>query len=110
MSAKKAHCELNSLKPILGKYVDVFSQPLTTSTKAYLKDTKHLLYLTLEVTVVDNWFLVTADGTSLYSINQHKKAVEAVKTVFEKEHQKCQNCLSWSLCCFDERTLFWWLF
>lgn len=72
---------IQSINARLGEYVDKFLQPLVPNTKAYLRDTKHLLQILKSLTLDPNgrYLLATADVASLYTIIEHSDAIEASK-------------------------------
>ena len=57
---------IQSINLRLGEYVDKFIQPLVPQTRAYLRDTKHLIQI-LDSTVMESdcsYLLATADVAS----------------------------------------------
>ena len=71
---------IDSLTARMGQYLDQFLQPVIQQTKAYLRDTKHVLQLLEEVPVVEGQtWIATADVSSLYTIVKHHQACSATK-------------------------------
>lgn len=71
---------IESLTARLGEYLDKFIQPAVQQTKAYLKDTKHVLQLLEDTPVLKGrTLLATADVSSLYTIVKHHQACSATK-------------------------------
>lgn len=77
---------IDSVTSRLGQYLDIFLQKSVTTTKAYLKDTKSLLQELKEInlTGMNEVFLVTSDVTSLYTIIQHEDALLALNWALSK--------------------------
>lgn len=59
----------------MGQYLDNFIQPAVQQTKAYLKDTKHVLQLLETIPALEGTLLVTADISSHFTIVQHHQPV-----------------------------------
>lgn len=75
---------INSVTSRLGEYIDNFIQPAVQCTKAYLKDTKHILQLLDGPTILEGrTILATADVCSLYTSIKHHQACEATKWVLK---------------------------
>lgn len=62
----------------LDQYIDIHSEPRVVSTKAYLKDTEHILQILDKISTNGQCFLVIADVGSLYTIIGHQVAMESV--------------------------------
>ncbi|XP_040183666.1 uncharacterized protein LOC120916795 [Rana temporaria] len=76
---------IESLTSRMGQYIDFFIQPPVQNTRAYLKDTKHILQLLDSVPVAEGTtLLATADVTSLYTIVGHHDACHAIKWLLRK--------------------------
>lgn len=67
----------------LAKLIDITLQPLVTSSKVYLRDTKHFLQVLegLKSQDLSNCKLFSLDVEALYPSVPHEGAVEAVKTL-----------------------------
>lgn len=77
----------------MGQYVDHFLQRVVQKTKAYLKDTNHILQLLENIELKgEPIIMATADVSWLYKIIVHWQACEAVKwalyltTMYSKEN------------------------
>ena len=77
---------IQSINSRLGEYVDRFMQPLVPKTRAYLRDTKHLIQIleTIKMETGDTYLLATADVASLYTVINHKEAIDASKWALDK--------------------------
>lgn len=84
---------INSVGARLGEYLDYFLQPVVKETKAYLKDTKHLIQILEEITLDEEPnYLVTADVTSLYTNISHQDALSAARWALRKySNLKCKQ-------------------
>lgn len=70
---------VDSLTSRISQNLDTFLQPLSSSTKVYLKDTMHLLQILEGIVAESSYFLVTVGIGLLYTIIQHTYAMESVK-------------------------------
>ena len=103
---------INSVGARIGEYIDWFLQPLVKKTESYLRDTKHLIQLLDTISLDGNTvYLATADVSSLYTIINHKEAVQATNWALNtlsdlKNAQKkfISNCLEYSL----DHNYFWY--
>lgn len=77
---------IQSINARLGEYVDKFLQPLVPQTKAYLRDTKHLIQILETLTLVpeEKYIIATADVASLYTVIDHSDAIEASKWAMDQ--------------------------
>ena len=101
---------IDSVSSRLGQYIDSFLQPLVVNTKAFLKDTKHIIQILETLTISSTCLLITADVSSLYTIISHEDALTSVKWAFEsselsKRHQNFLiDCLIFCL----SKNYFWY--
>ena len=103
---------IQSINSRLGEYVDRFIQPLVPQTRAYLRDTKHLIQI-LESTVLEancGYLLATADVASLYTVINHEEAIGATKWalnsfghLISKQKRFILRCLAYGL----QHNYFW---
>lgn len=60
-----------SVSTCLGQYIDLFLKPLVVETRAYLRDSKHMIQNIETLNCSSNSILVMADVGSLYTIIGH---------------------------------------
>ena len=103
---------IQSINSRLGQYVDKFIQPLVPQTRAYLRDTKHLIQIldTVKVDRSENYLLATADVSSLYTVINHIEAIQASKwaltkfgSLVSKQNRFVLRCLAFGL----QHNYFW---
>uniref|UniRef100_A0A8C5M2E7 Reverse transcriptase domain-containing protein n=1 Tax=Leptobrachium leishanense TaxID=445787 RepID=A0A8C5M2E7_9ANUR len=70
---------IQSVTSHLSQYLDILLQPLVKLIPSYLKDTMSLLQILENFKWEPDFFLVTCDVQSLYSIISHNKGCEAVR-------------------------------
>lgn len=64
--------------------VNNFINPLAQSHPSYIKDTQDFLQKIKTIQVPKDAFLITLDVQSLYTNIEHKKGIQAIKNLFEK--------------------------
>lgn len=69
---------IESVSSRLGQYIDFFMNPLVCGTRAFLRDTKHIIQIIETLPCTSSSILVTADVGSLYTIIGHR-AIKSVK-------------------------------
>lgn len=77
---------IQSINARIGEYVDKFLQPLVSQTRAFLRDTKHLIQIldSLDLKRDQKYIIATADVASLYTVIDHSDAIEASKWAMDK--------------------------
>ena len=66
----------------VSKYIDYFLQPLATSHDSYLKDTYDFISKIRHQPIKEDWFLVTADVTALYTNMRIDLILKSVQEAF----------------------------
>lgn len=103
---------IQSITLRLGEYVDKFIQPLVPQTRAYLRDTKHLIQIldTVVMNTEQKYLIATADVASLYTVINHEEAIGATKwalnifgRLISKQKRFVLRCLAYGL----QHNYFW---
>uniref|UniRef100_A0A8C5MZ48 Reverse transcriptase domain-containing protein n=1 Tax=Leptobrachium leishanense TaxID=445787 RepID=A0A8C5MZ48_9ANUR len=76
---------IGSISSRLSEYIDIFLQPVVKNTRSYLKDTKDILNILIQHQWQDDFWLVTGDVASLYTIIQHFKGLQATSKFLEMD-------------------------
>lgn len=71
--------EFNQFGARMDQYLDFYLQPLAQKTKAYLRDTKHLIQLLEEIKLEGPCILATVDLNSLYTIIGRREPIKATQ-------------------------------
>lgn len=77
---------IQSINGRLGEYMDKYMQPLLPQTRAYLRDTKHLIQIlnTIEINPQQRYLIATAEVASLYTVIDHEEAIQASRWALDK--------------------------
>lgn len=73
---------INGIKAVclrLGQYIDTFLQLLVVKTKAYIRNTKHVIQCPGSLAELDKCILATADEGCLYTIIGHQEAIASME-------------------------------
>ena len=66
------------------QYIDYFLKPLATQHESYIKDTCDFISKVRDLPVEEEWLLVTADVTALYTNMRIDIILDSVKEAFQK--------------------------